>query len=48
MDFSPKQLFAVLFFKSSAWLSNHAVHKIGLKVQIIYCMSEIDTIGGYP
>jgi hypothetical protein len=32
LDFSPKQYFSVLFFKVSAWLFNHAVCKIGLKV----------------
>jgi hypothetical protein len=30
IDFSPKQYFAVLFFKVSEWLFNHAVCKIGL------------------
>jgi hypothetical protein len=28
--FFTKIIFAVLFFKVSAWLSNHAVYKIGL------------------
>jgi hypothetical protein len=31
LDFSSKQNFAVLLFKVSAWLFNHAVCKIGLK-----------------
>ncbi len=32
LDFSWKQYFAELLFKVSAWLSNHAMCKIGLKV----------------
>ncbi len=31
LDFSPKQYFAVLLFKVSAWLSNHVAFEIGLK-----------------
>jgi hypothetical protein len=32
-DFSQKQYFSGYVFKVSAWLSNHTVCKIGLKVQ---------------
>ncbi len=30
LDFSPKYYFVVILFKVSAWLSNHAVCKVGL------------------
>jgi hypothetical protein len=34
MDFSPKEYFAVLLLKVSAWLSNHTACKIGLNCLI--------------
>jgi len=36
LDFSPKLYFAVLFFEVSAWLSNHAVCRLGLR---IFCLN---------
>jgi hypothetical protein len=44
-DFSPKSYFAVLFFKVSAWFSNHAVFKIGLTlVELLYSLFQLCAI----
>ncbi len=41
LDFSTKYYFAVLFFKVSAWLSNHAVCKIGLASHYFNCLHSL-------
>jgi hypothetical protein len=38
LDFSTKYYFAVLLFKVIAWLSNHAVCKIGLTSHYFNCL----------